>query len=746
MVNNTRPRLVLPAKAGWFTGTTLTPADLIHVLLPLPLAEPFTYRAGSAGPLAPGDIVEVPIGNRVSLGVVWDGTPPPLPEKAKLKDVIRRCDAPPIQPVLRKLVDWVAGYTLNPTGAVLKMCLPEPRALVEPPPLRAVLRLGDAAGVKMSEQRERVLEIVREQPGMTVTELAEAAAVSQAVVRKLVELGALQADQVPAFRPPPPPDWQRAGRKLNTLQGEAAAALRSATEARDFSVTLLEGVTGAGKTEVYYEAVSAALQMGRQVLVLLPEIALTQQSLDRFEQRFGAPAWAWHSEMAEGRRAATLRAISRGEAKVVIGARSALFLPYVDLGLVVVDEEHDGSYKQEEGVIYNARDMAVVRAKLEGIPVVLASATPSLESLHNVARRRYAHAVLPERHNAASLPAIQIVDMRKEKLPSQRFISAPLAAALTQAIAAGEQGMLFLNRRGYAPLTLCGACGHRLQCPNCAAWLVEHKRHGNLQCHHCGHQQRLPKNCPACEAEDKFKACGPGVERLAEEAAMLFPDARLAVMASDTANSPKQIGEMLERMERREIDILVGTQIVAKGHHFPLLTLVGVIDADLGLAGGDPRAAERTYQLLTQVAGRAGRAAHPGRVLLQSFDPGHPVIAALSRYDTAGFLAAEMAERQRAGMPPFGRLAAVIVSGADQAEVEQAARALARTAPRGDGLSVLGPAPAPLHYLRGRFRERLLLKAEREIDVPAALREWMAKTKLPSGVKRTVDIDPYSFL
>ncbi|WP_341909792.1 primosomal protein N' [Ferrovibrio terrae] len=724
----------------------MTNADLIHVLLPLPLAEPFTYRAGSAGPLAPGDIVEVPIGNRVSLGVVWDGTPAPLPEKAKLKDVLRRCDAPPIPQALRKLVDWVAAYTLNPTGAVLKMCLPEPRALIEPPPVRAVLRLGDASGVKASEQRERVLKIVRDQPGLSVTELAEAAAVSQAVVRKLLELGALVADQVPAFRPPAAPDWRRDGRALNTLQAEAAAALRAAAEAQDFSVTLLEGVTGAGKTEVYYEAVAAALARGRQVLVLLPEIALTQQSLDRFEQRFGAPAWAWHSEMAEGRRAATLRAISRGEAKVVIGARSALFLPYADLGLIVVDEEHDASYKQEEGVIYNARDMAVVRAKLEGIAVVLASATPSLESLHNVARRRYAHAVLPERHNAASLPRIQIVDMRKERLPTQRFISAPLVTALTETIAAGEQAMLFLNRRGYAPLTLCGACGHRLQCPNCAAWLVEHKRHGRLQCHHCGHQQRLPKNCPQCEAEDKFKACGPGVERLAEEAAMLFPDARLAVMASDTANTPRMIGEMLERMERREIDILIGTQIVAKGHHFPLLTLVGVIDADLGLAGGDPRAAERTHQLLTQVAGRAGRAAHPGRVLLQSFDPQHPVIAALSRHDTAGFLAAEMAERQRAGMPPFGRLAAVIISGTDQAEVEQAARALARVAPRGGGLSVLGPAPAPLHYLRGRYRERLLLKAEREIDVPAALREWMAKTKLPSGVKRTVDIDPYSFL
>lgn len=726
-------------------------AELIRVLLPLPLAEPFTYRqpadASGSGRLVPGDIVEVPIGNRVSLGVVWDGTPEPLPAGKTVKAVIRRCDAPPLAASLRRLVDWVAAYTLNPTGAVLKMCIPEPRALVEPPPQRQVLYPGMLpAGLRASPQRDRVLALVRDRPGLGIAELAEAAAVSPAVVRKLVELGALKAEGVPAFRPPPAPDWHRPGRRLNTAQAEAAAGLRAAVEARDFSVTLLEGVTGAGKTEVYYEAVAAALQAGRQVLVLLPEIALTQQSLDRFEQRFGAPAWAWHSEMAEGRRAATLRAIGRGEAKVVIGARSALFLPYGDLGLIVVDEEHDASYKQEEGVIYNARDMAVVRAKLDGIACVLASATPSLESLHNVARRRYTHAVLPERHGTAALPDIEIVDLRREKLPSQRFISMPLAAALEETLAAGEQAMLFLNRRGYAPLTLCGACGHRLQCPNCSAWLVEHRRHGRLQCHHCGHQERLPKHCPSCNAEDRFKACGPGVERLAEEAAARFPEARIAVMASDTMNTPKQISEMIERMERREIDILIGTQIVAKGHHFPLLTLVGVIDADLGLAGGDPRAAERTHQLLTQVAGRAGRAEHRGRVLLQSFLPDHPVIAALSRHDGAGFIAAEMAERQRAGMPPFGRLAAIIVSGTDQAQVEAAARQLARVAPQGPGLRALGPAPAPLHYLRGRFRERLLLKAARDVDVPAVLREWISRVKLPSGVKRAVDIDPYSFL
>ncbi|HEX6978749.1 MAG TPA: primosomal protein N' [Alphaproteobacteria bacterium] len=734
----------------------MTSADLIRVLLPLPLAEPFTYSAApakdsgpegiAAGPIVPGQIVEVPIGNRTSLGVVWDGPAAPLPAGKTAKAVLQRYDAPPLSRNLRRLVDWVAGYTLNPTGAVLKMCLPEPRALIEPPPLRQVVFPGAAVELRPSAQRDRVLALARERSGLSVAELAEAAAVSPAVIRKLIELGALRSDGVPAFRPPPAPDWQRPGPALNASQAEAGAALRAAAAAGDFSVTLLEGVTGAGKTEVYYEAVAACLAAGRQALILLPEIALTQQSLDRFEQRFNAPAWAWHSDMTQARRAATLRAVSRGEAKVVIGARSALFLPYADIGVIIVDEEHDASYKQEEGVIYNARDMAVVRAKLEGIACILASATPSLESLHNVARRRYAHAVLPERHGAAALPQIEIVDLRKEKLPAQRFLSEPLVTALAETLQDGEQAMLFLNRRGYAPLTLCGACGHRLQCPNCSAWLVQHKRHDRLQCHHCGFQQRLPQACPACGAEDRFKACGPGVERLAEEAALHFPQARLAVMASDTMTSPQQITEMIARMERREIDILIGTQIVAKGHHFPLLTLVGVVDADLGLAGGDLRAAERTHQLLIQVAGRAGRAAHPGRVLLQSFDPQHPVIAALARHDNAGFIAAEMAERQRAGMPPFGRLAAIILSGPDQAEVEAAAKALARVAPRGAGLVVLGPAPAPMHYLRGRFRERILLKATRDIDISSVLREWVLKIKLPSAVKRAIDIDPYSFL
>ncbi len=741
------------------------PADLLRVLLPLPLggfaAQPLSYLPPAEAPLPqPGQLVRVPLGNRESLGVVWDGVGAPLAPGKQAKPILAlHAEMPPLAPALRRFVDWVAEYTLNPPGTVLRMCLPMPEALIGPPPSRQVLDAAPAPpAIRLSAARRRVLDLAAERPGQSQAELAEAAGVSPGVVRGLTEQGALLPRSVPADRRKTEPDGEAEGPQLSTGQAAAAQQLAEAVAARRFSVCLLQGVTGAGKTEVYFEAVAEALRRGRQVLVLIPEIALTQAWLDRFERRFGGQAWPWHSELSPGRRAETLRAIANGNARVVVGARSALFLPYADLGLIVVDEEHDASYKQEEGAIYNARDMAVVRAKHQGCAIILASATPSLETLHNARRGRYLHVPLPERHGGASLPDIAAIDMRREAISRQRFISPSLQTAMQATLAQGEQGMLFLNRRGYAPLTLCGACGHRLQCPNCTAWLVEHRARGRLQCHHCGFQTRMPETCPSCGEADRFKPCGPGVERLAEEAAELFPDARIAVMASDTMTTPRHIAEMLERVERREVDILIGTQIVAKGHHFPMLTLVGVIDADLGLAGGDPRAAERTWQLLTQVAGRAGRAERPGRVLLQSFNPAHPVLAALARGDTEGFLALEFDERRRAGMPPFGRLAALIVSGPDQARVSQAARELARLAPSGGGqggnqggsqgsdLRVLGPAPAPLAFLRGRHRERLLLKASRETDIPAVLREWLSKAKLPSGVKLAVDVDPYSFL
>lgn len=724
---------------------TFPPGRQVAVLLPLPLTGPYDYRVPDGLTLAAGDFVRVPLGRRQEVGVVWGPGGGGLPV-AKVRDVLGLLPASPLPEVSRRFVDWVAGYALAAPGAVLKMAMSVSAALEAPRPLvayRAAAAPPD--GLRVTTARQRVLDLLTGTSALPAADLAREAGVSPSVVRAMADGGLLESVFLPRGVAPAPPDWRTPGPELSPAQQAAADAL-AAGVAAGYSVTLLEGVTGSGKTEVYFEAVAAALAAGSQVLVLLPEIALGAQWLERFTRRFGAPPAEWHSDLPGGQRRDTWRAVAEGGIKVVVGARSALFLPFSNLGLIVVDEEHDATFKQDDGTIYHARDMAVVRGLLGRHPVILSSATPSLETQANVQARRYVRLHLPDRHAGADLPTVEAIDMRRDAPPRRSWLSPKLAAALVETLAAGEQAVLFLNRRGYAPLTLCSGCGHRLQCPNCTAWLVEHRLLGRLQCHHCGHQARLPAACPSCGAADSFTACGPGVERLFEEVAARFPEARCAIMASDTIASPAAATELVSRMAAREIDVLVGTQIVAKGHHFPLLTLVGVVDADLGLAGGDLRAAERTYQLLAQVAGRAGRAAHPGRVLLQTYQPDHPVMRALVSGDGERFYAEEAASRRAAGMPPFGKLAAVIVSGPDLPAVEAVARRLARAAPQAPGVEVLGPAPAPLALLRGRHRLRLLLKAERKVNVQALLRPWLDAVPPPHEVRVQVDVDPYGFL
>ena len=488
------------------------------------------------------------------------------------------------------------------------------------------------------------------------------------------------------------------------------------------------------------------LRQGRQTLILLPEIALSAQFLARFQTRFGVAPAVWHSHLTSRVRRTTWRAVAEGQAPVAVGARSALFLPFPDLGLVVVDEEHETAFKQEDGVVYNARDMAVVRARLCSAPAVLVSATPSLETVANIEAGRYHRLHLPNRHGGATLPRIEALDLRESPPERGHFLAPPLIAAIRETLKRGEQAMLFLNRRGYAPLTLCRHCGHRMACPNCTAWLVEHRARNELQCHHCGHTVPIPPECPACADAHSLVPIGPGVERITEEAAALLPDARILVMASDTMPGPQAAADAEKAVQTRAVDLIIGTQIVAKGWHFPHLTLVGVVDADLGLAGGDLRAAERTVQLLHQVAGRAGRAEAPGRVILQTFSPEHPVMQALVAGDLESFMACEAAQRRPGHWPPYGRLAALIVSADSYQMADELARDLGRAAPYGDGVQVLGPAPAPLAILRGRHRRRLLLKTRRDTAVQPILRAWLAKVKVPRGSRVDVDVDPVSFL
>ena len=732
-------------------------APTTDVLIPVAVDQVYSYALGGLD-LAPGDLVEVPLGPRTVVGVVWASKSGP--GVRRLKSVAARVDMPPLPDKLRAFVDWVARWTLAPRGMVLRMCLRAPFA-AEPAAPKHGLRVTGRPPSKSTAAREKVLAAATATPLLGKGALAAAAGCGLGVVNGLIADGALElaplaAEAAAALDPDHAPP------RLSPMQADAATMLATSVSAGAFGVTLLEGVTGSGKTEVYLEAVAAALRAGRQALVLLPEIALTSSFVARFAARFGAAPAEWHSAVPPRRRRQVWHAVATGEAKVVIGARSALFLPFNDLAVIVVDEEHEAAYKQEDGVSYHARDMAVVRGRIEGAAVVLASATPSLETQVNAASGRYRHALLPGRFRAI-MPAIAALDLRRDPPPRGRFVAPPLEQAMRETIGRGEQTLLFLNRRGYAPLTLCRACGHRFQCPNCSAWLVEHRFRHQLMCHHCGHQERRPEACPVCEATQLIP-CGPGIERLAEEVTDLFPDARTLVLSSDFLGGPEKLRDELDAVANGRCDIVVGTQLVAKGHNFPLLTLVGVIDADIGLSTGDPRAAERTFQLLQQVTGRAGRFERAGRALLQTWQPDHPVIRALVSGDAARFYAEETRQREAAALPPFGRLAAIVVSGPDFSGTQAHARALAYAAhklppsdrwrlaalgglPRDDETVLLGPAEAPIPILAGRHRFRLLVKAPRRGDMQGFLRA-LAEVAPPArgGVKVAFDVDPQSFL
>jgi len=724
------------------------PGARVKVLIPLPLDGPYDYRLPVDMTAEIGSFVAVPLGNRLVAGVIWGpSTDSDVPEE-KLREIAALLEVPPLPQANRSFVEWVAAYYLAPPGNVLRMAMSVASAL-EPPSTKPAYRRADvdieALRIKPTPARRRVLDAASDGFAHPAGELANMAGVSTSVIKGLADGGALETVQIPDEARWTPPDPNLPGPDLSGDQKTAAdQAVAAANDG--FSVTLLDGVTGSGKTEVYFEAIAETLAAGKQVLVLLPEIALSSQWLARFEQRFGAAPAEWHSDLTQWQRRRTWRGIAEGRARIVVGARSALHLPYPELGLIVVDEEHETAFKQEDGVAYHARDMAVVRGRLADFPVILVSATPSLESLLNAKEGRYRLLHLPERHGVATMPAVQLIDITKDKPGRQQWLTPTLRKALEDNLAAGEQSLLFLNRRGYAPLTLCRTCGHRLACPNCSAWLVEHRFTRSLQCHHCGFTTGVPKHCPSCDDADSFAACGPGVERLLEEATLLLPEARIEVVTSDTVRGPLQAAAFVDRMEKGEIDVVIGTQIVAKGYHFPRLTLVGVVDADLGLNGGDLRAGERTYQLMYQVAGRAGREGLPGRVMLQTASPAAPVMQALARHDRDGFLEAELRMREEFDFPPYGRLAALIVSGPDEGMVDRVAQAIGRAAPHGKGLTVLGPAPAPLALLRGRHRRRLLLKTSREVSVQKVLVDWLGKVTVPNAVRLQVDVDPYSFL
>ena len=737
--------------------------DLVaDVLVPVAVDNAYSYKIPAGLNLKPGDLVDIPLGTREATGVVWQVRC--TPSGSNLKAITGKRDLPALPQPLREFVDWVARWTLSQRGMVLRMAVRAPDH-AGPEQVRIGVRL--AAGSELPERltpaRKRVLEAAQGGLLYSKRQLAEAAACSTGVVDGLIDAGALETIALPPEPVALPPDVDFARATFEPDQQEAADTLAASVAEQKFSATLLEGVTGSGKTEVYFEAVAAALQAGRQALILMPEIALTSQFLERFAARFGVRPAEWHSGVNPRKRARIWSGVATGAVKVVAGARSALFLPFANPGVIIVDEEHEAAYKQDDGVTYHARDMAVVRAQLEGAAVVLASATPSLESRVNAQQGRYRHVRLDNRYGGRVLPELRSIDLKANGPKRGEWIAPALAARVEKALADKEQVLLFLNRRGYAPLTLCNACGHKYECRQCSAWLVEHRFRRALVCHHCGHTERRPDKCTECGEEDSLAACGPGVERLADEVARRWPDAKRIVLSSDFPGGTERLKRELEAIAEGEFDIVIGTQLVAKGHNFPELTLVGVIDADAGLSNGDPRAAERTFQLLQQVTGRAGRGDRPGTGVVQTWSKDHPVMAALMSGDAERFYEEETSQRRRAMLPPFGRLAALIISGKDRAETETHARAIVRAAyslpphdrwkltpsghmPAEDDVTILGPAEAPVFLVRARYRYRLLVKAPRSADLQGFLRAMLAAApKLRGNLRVQVDVDPMSF-
>lgn len=727
---------------------------IVGVLLPLPFNEPFDYRM--EGEAVPGELVRVSFGRENLVGVVWKKGKSSNLDDSKIKNVTERINLPPLSSELRQFISFVAAYNMAFTGLVLKMVL-SVRGVFDDPKMAVLYELSGKtlaeAKLKNSDARWRVIDFLKFAP-FNRQEIAAGAGVGQTVIKTLIDAGVLRPVLIEEKREFQKPD--AAFHKVNLTDEQKAAAAELVSDVgAGFNVTLLDGVTGSGKTEVYFEAVAKTLELGQQVLILVPEIGLTSQWLGRFERRFGVKPAKWHSALGNRERIDTWKAVAEGRAKVLVGARSALFLPYHNLGLIVVDESHDQSFKQEDVVNYQGRDMAVVRAKLENIPLILSTATPDLETVVNAEEGKYDVVCLSSRFAAAELPEIKILDLKKDKplkIPKPdgsgaqpTWLSPTLVNELKANFDRGEQSMLFLNRRGYAPLVICRDCGHRIQCPHCTAWLTEHRRAGNLVCHHCGYMMPTPKLCPECHSETGLTACGPGVERVAEEVKTRLPMARVRVLSSDFTTNFLEVSKVIHEMEEGKIDILVGTQILAKGHHFPELTLVGIVDADLGLMGSDLRAAERTFQLLSQVSGRAGRGEKKGTVYVQTLYPENAVLQALLQNDRGKFLELEKKSRRILKMPPFGKLAAVIVSGPNQEEAEKTALWLGQVAPNNEYISTLGPAPAPIFMLRNKYRYRLLLKTAKNIKIQDVLRDWLKMVKVPNRVRVEVDVDPYSF-
>ncbi|MBQ8293973.1 MAG: primosomal protein N' [Alphaproteobacteria bacterium] len=725
---------------------------VVKVLIPNVVNAGYDYRLTAAAEI--GAFVMVTVMNRPYIGVVWGVGDSGLPPN-KIKNIVRvfdfRLDISDLQ-----WIQKMSAWTLMSPGAVLRLIINVPDVFA-PPKLEQLYSFNFDNRARMTDARQAVADAFASNDNgpMTVLDIQNIARVSSSVVRTMIKNEIL----IPA-------GCQEIQKKsvqlqysdmgniiLNSEQQFAADSIGSAIAMGGFSVHLLDGITGSGKTQVYFDAAWRAYSMGKSVLLMMPEIALTAQFMSRFASRFGAPPVVWHSNLTAARRREIWRGVLSGEIRMVVGTRSALFLPWQKLGLIVIDEEHDPSYKQDDMGNYHARDMAILRAKIAGFPVILASATPAAETLENVNLGKFSHLRLTSRFGGAQMPEISTIDLRENRPENYTsddgadqtgFLSVPLCAAIRDTISVGRQVMLFINRRGFAPIVQCKRCGYTATCPDCSVGMTYHKRLGKLLCHMCGRTAPLDELCPECGGALSMR--GVGLEKIQQEVMSKFPTARTALVSSDIITSRQALERLVSQMERGDIDIVIGTQILAKGHHFPNLTLVGVVDADMGLFGTDFRAAEHTFQQLFQVAGRAGRGEFPGRVFLQTYQPDHPVLTAICAGDRDNFMTTDMAARRAAQMPPYGQLIAVIIEAEKESVLQKFCADLASVAPVLTGAKIMGPIAAQIYQVRTWYRMRFLVAGGRGANLQPAVSHWLGKVKVPANIRVKIDVNPMNFM
>lgn len=718
---------------------------IVTVLLPNPQNSGYDYRLPFTAKL--GDYISVPMRNSEQIGlIVGPGSATDL-DASKIRNAFKLFDIPGMSDLDIKWLYKMSEYTMLKPGAILKLILNVPDAFL--PKKMETLYSWSGNVDRMTEQRIAVSDAFLANPNesLSETDIKNISGVSTSVVRGLIQSGALIPTGSNVIETFTPHEYKTdGGHKLNDEQLSASSSVNIN---HGFLVHLLDGVTGSGKTQVYFDIVARAYASGKSVLIMMPEIALTAQFMNRFTERFGSAPIVWHSNLSSASRRNIWQNVSNGKIKMVIGTRSALFLPWQNLGLIIVDEEHDTSYKQEDMGSYHARDMAILRAHINSFPVVLASATPSAETIHKVQIGAYSVSHLHSRFGGATMPKIELIDLRQNSpapINNQRtWLTEPLVLAMEQTLAKRQQSMLFINRRGYAPITVCQKCGHNINCPDCSIGMVYHQKTGKLQCHYCGNSAPVPTKCPNCGTENLMTHTGVGIERIRDEVIARFPFARVAILSSDLIVSPQSLERIISEIENHEIDIIIGTQILAKGHHFPNLTLVGVIDADMGLFGTDFRSHEKTFQQLYQVSGRSGRAEHPGRVLIQTYQPEHPVLIAIANNDRDGLMKNDLKNRLAASMPPFGQLISIIVECDDEKKLQSFCQKLSDITPIANGVSILGPMPAPMYKIRSWYRMRFLVTGGEKSKLQPIVEHWLNKIKIPHDIRLKIDVNPQSF-